>query len=149
LPLLWSDGTQFFPSLSLEALRIALGEQNVVVLGETGAPFVESVRLGGFTIPTTPEGNLWVYYRRPSPDLYVSARDVLGDGYAARADRIAGHIVFIGTSASGLLDIHGTTLGDNVPGVSIHAQAIEQILSGTYLTRTDWVSGLEIVGFFA
>src|SRR5690606_24919659 len=91
LPLLWSDGTQFFPSLSLEALRIALGEQNVVVLGETGAPFVESVRLGGFTIPTTPEGNLWVYYRRPSPDLYVSARDVLGDDYAALADRIAGH----------------------------------------------------------
>ena len=149
LPLLWSDGTQFFPSLSLEALRIALSEQNVVVLGETGAPFVESVRLGQFTIPTTPEGNLWVYYRKPTPDLYVSARDVLSDGYDALADRIAGHIVFIGTSASGLLDIHGTTLGDNVPGVSIHAQAIEQILSGTYLTRTDWVSGLEIVGFLA
>jgi adenylate cyclase len=63
------------------------------------------------------------------------------------ADRIAGHIVFIGTSASGLLDIHGTTLGDNVPGVSIHAQALEQMLTETYLTRTDWVSGLEIVGF--
>lgn len=149
LPLLWSDGAQFFPSLSLEALRVALGVENIVVLGETGAPFVESVRLDAFAIPTTPDGNLWLYYRRPSPDLYVSAKEILGDDFAAAAERIAGHIVFIGTSASGLLDIHATTLGDNVPGVSIHAQALEQILSGTYLTRTDWVSGLEIVGFLA
>ena len=38
-------------------------------------------------------------------------------------------------------------LGDNVPGVTIHAQAIEQILSADYLTRPDWVMGLEIAGF--
>ncbi|HQZ11393.1 MAG TPA: adenylate/guanylate cyclase domain-containing protein [Devosia sp.] len=147
LPLLWTDGRQFFPTLSVEALRVALGAQNLVVLGETGAPYVEAVRVGEFTVPTMPGGELWLYYREPDPNLYVSARDILGDGYAALADRIAGHIVFVGTSASGLLDIHGTTLGDNVPGVSIHAEALEQILSNTYLTRTDWVSGLEIVGF--
>ena len=147
LPLLWSDGRQFFPSLSIEALRIALGVSNIVVLGETDAPFVEAVRVGPYTIPTMPEGDLWIYYRPPSTDLYVSAKDILGADYASVADRIAGHIVLIGTSASGLLDLHGTTLGDNVPGVSIHAQALEQVLSEDYLTRTDWVSGLEVVGF--
>lgn len=149
VPLLWSDGKQFFPSLSIESLRVALGVANVVVLGETDAPFVEGVRIAGYTIPTMPEGDLWLYYRRPDANLYVSAAAVLGDDYGNVADRIAGHIILIGTSASGLLDIHGTTLGDNVPGVSIHAQALEQILSETYLTRTDWVSGLEIVGFAA
>ena len=147
LPLLWTDGRQFFPSLSVEALRVALGVQTIVVLGETDAPYVEAVRVGDFTVPTMSEGDLWLYYREPSNDLYVSARDILGDDYQAVADRIAGHIVFVGTSASGLLDIHATTLGDNVPGVSIHAEALEQILSNTYLTRTDWVSGLEIVFF--
>jgi adenylate cyclase len=148
LPLLWTDGKQFFPTLSVEALRIALGEQNIVVFGETDAPYVEAVRIGGYTVPTMAEGDLWLYYREPDNALYVSARDILGDNFQQMADRISGHIVFIGTSASGLLDIHGTTLGDNVPGVSIHAQALEQMLSETYLTRTDWVSGLEIVGFF-
>jgi adenylate cyclase len=148
-PLLWSDGAQFFPSLSIESLRVALGASNIVVLGETEAPFVEGVRVADFTIPTTPDGSLWLYYRPPDERLYVPAHEILGDGYAAVAERIAGHIVLVGTSASGLLDIHGTTLGDNVPGVSIHAQALEQILAGTYLTRTDWVSGLEIVGFGA
>ncbi len=147
LPLLWTDGRQYFPSLSIEALRIALGIQNIVVLGEVENPFVEALRIGEFTVPTMPQGDLWLYYREPDSALYVSAADVLADGYAALADRIAGHIVLVGTSASGLLDIHGTTLGHNVPGVSIHAQALEQILSGRYLMRTDWVSGLEIAGF--
>ena len=147
VPLLWSDGRQFFPSLSIEALRVALGVSTLVVLGETDAPFVEGVRIGGYTIPTMPEGDLWLYYRPPDPDLYVSAGAVLGDSYQNIGDRIAGHIVLVGTSASGLLDIHGTTLGNNVPGVSIHAQVLEQVLAETYLTRTDWVSGLEILGF--
>ncbi|HHY48420.1 MAG TPA: adenylate/guanylate cyclase domain-containing protein, partial [Alphaproteobacteria bacterium] len=147
LPLLWSDGRQYYPSLSIEALRVALGAANIVILGETDASFVEAVRVGDFTIPTLPEGDLWLYYRESDQALYVSAGDILGDDYRAFADRIAGHIVFVGTSASGLLDIHGTTLGDNVPGVSIHAQAIEQILSQRFLNRADWVSGLEIVGF--
>ena len=127
---------------------MALGVSTMVVMGETqGEGYVEAVRLGNITIPTTPAGELWLYYRKPAPDLYISARDILGPDFALSGERVAGHIVFIGTSASGLLDIHGTTLGDNVPGVSIHAQAVEQMLAGRYLTRTDWVSGLEIVGF--
>jgi adenylate cyclase len=38
-------------------------------------------------------------------------------------------------------------LGRNFPGVAIHAQVLEQILSNTFLNRADWVSGLELVGF--
>ncbi len=148
LPMLWTNGDSLYPTLSLEALRLALGIGTVVVFGDTAAAgYVDGLRIGDFTVPTTSNGDLWLYYSRPDPALYVSAKDVLGESYGGLADRIAGHIVLIGTSASGLLDIHTTTLGDNVPGVSIHAQAIEQILSGTYLTRPDWVIGLEIVGF--
>jgi adenylate cyclase len=84
LPLVWTDGRQFFPTLSVEALRIALGEQNIVVFGETNAPYVEAVRVGGYTIPTMAEGDLWLYYSEPDNDLYVSARDILGDGYPVR-----------------------------------------------------------------
>jgi adenylate cyclase len=150
IPLLWTDGKQFFPTLSIEALRVAFGVSTIVVLGETeGDGFVESVRVGDITVPTSPRGEFWLYYRKPMPELYIPAKDILAPGYQANAARIAGHIVFVGTTASGLLDIHGTTLGDNVPGVSIHAQAVEQMLAGTFLTRTDWVSGLEIVGFLA
>lgn len=144
LPMLWTNGSQLFPTLSLESLRVAFGLSGVVVFGDTAAEgFVEGVRVGDLTIPTTSSGDLWLYYSRPDPKLSISARDLLGPQYRALRDRIEGQIVLIGTSASGLLDLHTTTLGDNVPGVTIHAQAIEQILSGTYLTRPDWVQGLE------
>ena len=45
----------------------------------------------------------------------------------------------------GLLDVRTTPLGDTVPGVSVHAQALEQVLTGTYLLRPDWVDPLEIL----
>ena len=148
VPLLWASGKQIYPSLALEALRLALGANTIVVLGDTaGQGYVEGVRVGDFTIPTTATGDLTLYYAKPDPMLYVSARDILSPDYHDVAPLIQGQIVLIGTSASGLLDLHTTALGDNVPGVSIHVQAIQQILAGTYLTRSDWVSGLEIASF--
>ncbi len=114
---------------------------------------MDSIRLGPFTIPTTAGGDLWLYYRTPDPKLYVSAADVLGDNWQALAPQIQGEIVLIGTSASGLLDLHQTALGDIVPGVSIHAEAIDQIflgnnnVPGQFLSRADWVQGLELVAF--
>ena len=150
IPMLWTNGSELFPTLSVEALRLAMGISTIVVFGDTAAEgYVDSIRLGDFTVPLTSEGDLWLYYSRPNPDLLVSAADLLGPNFQQLSDRIAGNIVLVGTSASGLLDLHNTTLGDNVAGVTIHAQAIEQILSGTYLSRPDWVAGLEIVGFLA
>ena len=149
LPMVWSNGKDFYPTLAVEALRVAQGAETVVVLGETsgGGNYPVGVRVGQFEIPTTSQGDLWLYFHRPYPELYISAKDMLGFAYHRYADRIAGHIVLIGTSASGLLDLHTTTLGDNVAGVSIHAQAIDQIVAGQFLTRADWVEGLEILGF--
>jgi adenylate cyclase len=148
VPLLWTDGTLFYPGLSVEALRLALGLGAVVILGDTaGTGTMEGLRLGDFTVPTTDKGEFWVYYREPDPNLYVSAASILGDDWQSMADKIAGQIILIGTSASGLLDIHRTALGENVPGVSIHAQVIDQIVSGQYLARADWLAGLEILLF--
>lgn len=72
-------------------------------------------------------------------------RTFWGADFAQFGSEIAGNIVFVGTSANGLLDIRGTPLDADMPGVAIHAQAVEQILSGTYLTRSDWVLGLELL----
>src|SRR5690606_36678500 len=45
------------------------------------------------------------------------------------------------------LDIRGTSLATDMPGVEIHAQVIEQIVTQTFLSRADWLSGLEILAF--
>jgi adenylate cyclase len=148
VPLLWHAGKQYYPNLTLEALRVALGVDTIVVLGDTGgAGYVEGIRLGNFTIPTTRTGDLTLYYDRLAPGLSVSAGDLLDPDYHDLAPLIRGQIVLIGSSATALGDLHATALGTNVPGVAIHAEIIGQILAGAYLTRTDWVTGLELLAF--
>lgn len=146
LPLLWSNGTAPLPTLSVEALRVAQGASTLVVLGDTaGAGTVEGLRIGDFTVPTGPSGDMWLYYRELPASTYIPARELLGEGYADLAPSLAGHIVLVGASAAGLLDIRASALGEAVPGVSIHLQALEQMLSGTFLQRADWVGGLELL----
>ncbi|MGD9740702.1 MAG: CHASE2 domain-containing protein [Bauldia sp.] len=148
IPLLWSNGEAFYPALAAEGLRLALGVGSIIIFGEqSNAGVVQAVRIGAFEIPTTATGSLRLYYQETQPGLYVPAHEVLGDDWTALAPEVAGNIVIIGTSATGLRDIRGTPLGRDMAGVEIHAQALQQILAGTYLQRADWVSGLEILAF--
>lgn len=148
LPLLWSNGSVPFPAFSVEALRIAMGVSTIVILGDAvDAGTVEGLRIGDLIVPTGPSGDLWLYYRHLDPSVYVPAQAVLADDYANLSPQIAGNIVLVGASASGLLDVRASPLGETVPGVSIHLQALEQMLTGNFLSRADWVGGLEIVIF--
>lgn len=149
MPMLWQTVAGPLPNLSLEALRVALGETTAQIIGTPGSDgVVSAIGLGDYRIPTTADGQMWLHYRREDRRLYVSAADVLAPGIdPALKARLEGHIVLVGTSAAGLLDIRATPLGQTVPGVSIHAQALEQILAGDYLQRGDFQAGLEIVAF--
>ncbi len=145
VPLIWQGETAPVSSLAIEALRVALGESTVILMGVEGSDGLERIRLGEFVIPTNDRGEFRVRYREFDPTFFVPAKDVLADdGGTAVAEKVAGHIVFVGTSAAGLLDIRATPLGETVPGVSIHAQIVEQILSNDYLLRSDIISGSEI-----
>lgn len=145
IPLFLSDGAQLFPSLTLEALRVAQGASTYIIENAPDAPAsIGAVKVGDFEVPTTRTGGLWLYLSPERPERYVSASAVLTGPPEDIAPLINGNIVYVGTSAAGLLDIRATPLGQNVPGVSLHAQALEQILTGTFLSRPDWADGLEV-----
>jgi adenylate cyclase len=145
LPLFLSDGVQLVPSLVMEALRVAQGATTYIIETTADEPVaIAAVKIGAFEVPTTRSGGFWLYLTPERPERYVSASAVLKGPPEEIAPRIAGNIVFIGTSAAGLLDIRATPLGQNVPGVSLHAQALEQILAGRFLARPDWADGLEV-----
>jgi adenylate cyclase len=148
IPMLWSDGKKFLPSLVPEALRVAQGVDTYLINGAADTEnALESLRIGDIEIPMSENGQFYVYYRPNSPSLYVSAADVLnGSKRASLRDRIEGNIVFIGTSATGLLDVRTTALGEPVPGVSVHAQATEQVLAGQFLSRPEWIVSIELIG---
>lgn len=148
IPLLVTDGTSVFPSLAVEALRVAQGATGLITRADETASggTLTGIKVGSFTIPVTETAEFWVYYDRNRPERYVSVADLLNPEQQAKVQPlIEGQIIFIGTSAAGLFDIRSTALGEQVPGVSIHAQAAEQIISGNFLTRPDWAEGAEII----
>jgi len=152
VPLILKLGDRPYPSLAAEALRVALGAHTYIgrAAGANGeANFgkktgLTAIRIGPVTIPTDDAGRVWLHYAVPQGDRFVSAADVLvGD-----VDRalFAGHIVLIGISAEGLInDQQATPIAPDVAGVEIHAQLIEEMLQGAFLTRPDWAVGAEIL----
>ncbi|MFD2649578.1 CHASE2 domain-containing protein [Devosia albogilva] len=143
LPLLWDADGEPAAALAVEALRLAQGGPTLVLHVDSQG-HLGSLRVGAFDVPTGPSGDLWLYYRLPDKSLLIPTHQVLA-GAPGLQERIAGHIVLVGATAAGLGDLRAGALGEAVPGVLIHAQAIEQMLSSTFLHRSDWTAGIEIL----
>ncbi|WP_050382517.1 CHASE2 domain-containing protein [Bradyrhizobium pachyrhizi] len=130
------------PSLSFEMLRVASGSGTILIKADKAG--IKSLGLKGFAIPTDLHGQLWIHYARRDPSIYVSAVDVL-DGRVS-PDRIAGKLIVIGTSATGLNDIKTTPVTPAMPGVEVHAQVLESALTGDVVSQPNYGIGIE---FFA
>lgn len=155
VPLLQTAGDTPVPGFAVEALRVALGESTIGVrVGPVGGgrEGVRALRIGRLVVPTTPDGQIWLHGSDPVADRarWLSAWRVLaGDTpddrtRAELAALVRGRIVLVGASAAGLGDLRATAMAPYLPGVSIHAQAIEQMLSGWHLDRPFWADGAEL-----
>lgn len=150
VPLVVRKGKDLLPSLDAETIRVLLGETNYRLNTEPGVGLI-SVGIGHYELPTTPEGEMWVYYTASEDgsvaqetlehQRYIPAWKILAEDFSA-AD-IKDSIVLIGTSAQGLLDLRFNPLGQFMPGVEAHAQILEQVLSGIALNRPLWAPWLE------
>lgn len=142
VPLVLNVAGALVPSLAAETLRVAQGARNVVVTTEAQAGAgLAAVRIGGVSVPTTPSGESWVHYSGPGAARTIPAWKVLTDAVPAEALRDT--LILVGTSAKGLHDVRFTPLGEPLPGVEVHAQWLEQALSGQWLQRPAWARGAE------
>jgi adenylate cyclase len=147
--LIYRVGDILIPTLAAEALRIAQGATTYVLKssnasGETTfgrSTGLNHVRVGEVEIPTDASGALFLKFRHYQAATYIPAWKVLA-GQVAQ-EEIAGRIILIGSDAPGLLDYRATPLDSTVPGVEIHAQLLERILTRHFLTRPDYALGLE------
>ena len=150
LPLVVRVADRLYPSLAAEAIRVGQGASGYLIKasGASGeANFgvktgITHVRIGGAIVPTGANGQMWLRFSHSDPRRFISAASLL-EGRVAPED-IAGRIILVGTSAPGLFDLRTTPLDAAVPGVEIHAQAIEQILLGDHLNRPDFATGAEL-----
>lgn len=141
VPLVLSLDGRLVPSLAAEALRLAAQASHYTVrsAGDNGG--VIDVRIGERLIGTDASGALWVHYSRPHPGRYIPAWQVLAHGLPA--GELKGKVVLVGTSAQGLMDLRFSPLGGIIPGVEVHAQALEQVLTGHHLGRPGWTPAIE------
>jgi len=151
VPLIFSAQGSLYPSLGLEALRVAQGAGSYVVRstgasGEanTGNAAMVALRDGALDVPTGPLGDFWIYYSGIPSMPVVPAAEVLTGDMAALQAAVGGRIVLVGTSAVGLRDIVSVPMGYSVPGVKVHAEIIDQVVGQTFLTRPDWAQGAEL-----
>ncbi len=141
LPIVMKVRDKIRLALSVEILRVATGGRafatKVDKAGSSG------VVVGGQLVKTDRNGRVWPYFTLPNPIRYVSAGSVL-DG-TANPRLIKNHMIVVGTSAVGLEDLRATPLVAALPGVEIHAQVIESILSKSMLQRPNYALGMELV----
>ena len=149
IALIYKLGSVLVPSLDAEALRVAQRATSYVIKaanasGETAfgqSTGINHIRIGKVEIPTDSAGGTYLKFRHFNRSAYLPAWKVLAEQIAAKD--VTGRIVLIGTSASGLLDLRATPLDAAVPGVDIHAQVLEDLISGQLLTRPDYALAVE------
>jgi adenylate cyclase len=147
------------PALSLEALRVAQGPDAAYAINtyspNEGGSGIKSITVGNYTIPTEKDGTFRIYYSKNSKtpnnpngsrkDFYIPAWKLLEDKGQVSDKEIMNKIIFVGTSAVGLLDLRSSALGEVLSGSQAHAEAIEQILNKKFLKRPEYFNGSEIL----
>ncbi|WPD24139.1 MAG: CHASE2 domain-containing protein [Candidatus Electrothrix scaldis] len=149
VPLLMKYQNNIYPHLSLATLIAATSPKTVLL--KTSQYGTSGLIIDGQFIPLDKQSNLAVNFRK-APDTsrrpfeYISAADLL-DGNIP-ANKFTNKIVFIGTSAVGLNDIHDIPGEHTVPGVEVHANIVDNILNNTFLRPPQWSTGMELAIIF-
>ncbi|MEM9099274.1 MAG: adenylate/guanylate cyclase domain-containing protein [Pseudomonadota bacterium] len=155
VPMISEAGDVLVPSLSMELLRVAQDAHSSIVKATDGSgeielgeePQIVSMQAGGIVVPLESDGSFRVRYAGVRPERIISAQRILeGTGLAPEVEQeLQGRIVIVGADFPGLRDLITTPLADGVPGVTVHAEIIEQILNEDFFHRPDWISPIEFL----
>lgn len=141
VPLMIRYGSDLFPTLSLEMIRVYNFAESYELITENydGLEVVRGVGVGvgagRFEIPTDGSAQVIVPYIGPSSEFddnsfpYISATDVLRDNLSEEEkSQLQNSLVLVGTSAPGLGDIRAMPLDIVYPGVEVHANMLNALL---------------------
>jgi len=138
VPTLVSIHGELLPGLATEILRLLGGDGVLRVQLRPGG--IASIAAGGLRIPTDADGSWWLHFSRWTERPSVSAVDLLRG--RVPPDLLRGRVVLLGYTALGLQDTVHTPLG-LMPGVEVHAEALDNAIDGRLLRRPPWAPALE------
>ncbi|MEZ4526417.1 MAG: CHASE2 domain-containing protein [Desulfobacterales bacterium] len=139
IPLLIEYKGNLYPNLAL-ATVLKLEGTGHLLLKKNGKK-LHTVTYKGTSVPVDPHGRMLIKFRGPKKTYrYISAADIL-DGTVS-PDQLQGQIVFVGTSASGLKDSFSTPFDPTLPGVEVHANVVDNLLTRDFISVPYWSNAL-------
>jgi adenylate cyclase len=151
IPLVYRHGEQFLGSLALNAAALHIGGAPMLVanrdyegaLGRIVLPLEEG---RSAEMPVDADGTMLINFYGPSVEFSsgeeaasqgVFRRVSLADIHANEFDKdfVKGKIALVAVTAIGTFDQRVTPFSPNVPGVEVHAAAIQNLISGDSLRR--------------
>ena len=115
-------------------------EGGALYVGETRVPLDNDGNVllryttPGETDPDTGARTGYLHENYPAFDIVISGFNLATGGEpTVDSGPFTGKHVFVGLSASGLLDLRPTPLDPRAPGVSVHATMLDNLLAGDYL----------------
>ncbi len=141
LPLLIEHGGIIHPSLALAATMRSLGVGSGRIESDSDGL---SIRVGSHIVPVDPTGYALLRFNGPS-SIYESVPAVEVLGGRVSAEDLRGKIVFIGSSAVGLHDVHRTAVDENFSGLKIQSVMTQNILDGNAVRIPAWGSNVALL----
>ncbi len=133
MPLLVSVDGKIYPSLAMEALRVAAGDSTTQIKLYEGG--VEKMRIPKFGPITTDNlGRVWIDWSQKSNS--VSMTELPKD--------FGGAVVIVGVAAAGLGNPVPTAIGSIWPH-EVQAAVLGTMFNGVVIQRPDWADGAEIL----
>jgi adenylate cyclase len=134
LPLLIRHNGHIYPHLSLATFMRSLGIDHATIEKDRYGPVIH---VGRHFIPINENGYTLIRFNG-APDLYpaIPALEVLNGTFDHAA--VEGKVVFIGTSAAGLNDLHATLFDLNFPGLSTQAAIVDNMQTDNFVREFPW-----------
>ena len=129
VPLILNINNEIIPSLSLEAVRLYNKEKSYVI--QTDQSGIQLIKTRSTNFLTNENGLNFVKFKKIPANTYVSASDIYENNFDQK--NLKDKIVLIGSSAEGVFDLVKISTGKIIPGVQVHANIIENILSKDFL----------------
>ena len=155
-----------YPSLALELARVGMKEDLRLELDEEQKVKALGFAKSGRMIPVSPVGVMEINFRgKGNTFAHISALDLIAEGETTEGDVVTGNYagmlkkevfkdayVFVGVTALGVFDMRAIPYDSNIAGVEVHANILDNLLSGDTLTNTAmskgtiWVVVLMVLG---
>lgn len=142
VPLVVKVGDRLYANLALRTLMVSLGKKTLLLNADIDG--VSGISIGNLKVGVNSDGSFNpLFSGKQRTYEYISAAYVL-EGKIPSA-KLKGKIAFVGSLASGLLDIRNTPVDSVMPGVEVHANIVDNILNSKSIVVPKWSLGAQIL----